>query len=742
MAEYRQRKEAFMLTQKPVSALEWALTLAERGCYLFPLKPRTKLPLMAHWQTNNSRDKETLTRWSEQFPDCNFAVYTGLFGFDPDTSPDESLCVVDVDVKQNKRGLESLLSMDLDFDLPQTFTVRTPSGGLHLYFLAKDPIKNAVDILYGKGCGIDIRGVNGYVVAPGSLLQDLETDPLEPYTTVSDTPFAYAPQNLLQNLHHHTPTPAPVFFGPATLQPLAVVPDIQENIKRALAFLKLDCGATEGFGGDEHTFRVAAQLKDFGVSEATALTLLLEAWNPKCSPPWEPEDLQRKVANAFAYGKHAFGVATPEADFQGVNAGPTLENTRQQFLAGLDPNGKGILGSATNIYLALGRSDVCGYSIAKDEFLNKTMVCEFGKEQWRDLRDTDYNAIRRNLEKASFLKIQRRDIVDGVEEFAEKHSFDSAQKWLKSIPAWDGAARVAKFYHRYFRAEDTEYAEEVSKYTWTALVGRIVRPGIQADMVPLLVGGQGVGKTRGVEAMVPDPCFCGQLSFEDNKAEQARKIQGKIIVEICEMQGFGKRDLENIKAVITQGIDTWTPKYKEHAVSRPRRNVWVGTTNEPELLSDPTGNRRWLPLTCSGKVDVFGIKRDHLQIWAEAKILFEKHGVIWQKVAKLAEHEHDRYKRPNDIKEILLDWWNKRHDYEGLRPIPDASGAYSWGELMKYVRQQSQGLTVRVTTSTLSAALKDLRFVKKQLENKRVWFPPEEENQTEAVDKIPVDIAS
>ncbi len=713
------------------SILGDALALAEKGCYLFPLKPNSKLPCIENWQNDCSNDPAAIHRWAEQFPQCNFAVYTGRFG--DDTNPFPYLCVIDVDVKQDKQGMESLFKLDLDFNLPQTFTVQTPSGGLHLYYLSAEPIKNAIDCLYGRGCGLDIRGVNGYVVAPGATLL-LENQPL-PYEIISNLPFAPLPETFSQNLKRKPAPRDPLFLTPDNTQTLPVVPDIQENIKHALAFLNNDCGAIEGLGGDEYTYRTAAKLKDLGISESKAFTLLLEHWNPKCSPPWDTDALRAKVANAFAYGTAPFGIETPESDFQGIDINLTAAGTRQQFLSSLDPTGKGIVGTATNIFLALTRSDVCGYTVARDDFLNKIVVCEDASDLWRELRDTDYNAIRRNLEKASFVKIQRRDIVDGVEEYAEKNSFDSAQKWLAAIPAWDGVARVAHFFHRYFQTPDTEYASEVSKYTWTALAGRILQPGIQADMVPVLVGSQGAGKSRGVEAMAPDPCFCGQLSFEDNKAEQSRKIQGKIIVEICEMQGFGKRDLENIKAIITQGADTWTPKWKEHSISRHRRNVWIGTTNEPELLTDPTGNRRWLPLTCEGTVDTKGIKHDKLQLWAEAKILYEKHGIIWQGAEKLAAKEHENYKCSNDIKEILLDWWHKRYDFEGLRPIPEPSGAYSWGELMNYVRHRAQGLAVRVTTGTMSAALKDMRFVKKQFENKRVWFPPEDETDA----KKPVD---
>lgn len=74
------------------------------------------------------------------------------------------LIFIDVDCKEGSPGMESLARLEKRHPLPDTFTVRTPSGGLHLYFWHDD----AVGSKNGWEPGIDIKSEGGYVVFPGS----------------------------------------------------------------------------------------------------------------------------------------------------------------------------------------------------------------------------------------------------------------------------------------------------------------------------------------------------------------------------------------------------------------------------------------------------------------------------------------------------------------------------------------------------------------------------------------------
>ena len=105
--------------------------------------------------------------------------------------------------------------------------------------------------------------------------------------------------------------------------PLAGI-DPDRAVARALKFLETAPLAIQGEGGDITTFRTACRIKDLGCSEDQTLDLMLEHWNERCTPPWDLEELQAKVHNAFKHGSSPQGAAAPEAIFPPLPA-PEVE---------------------------------------------------------------------------------------------------------------------------------------------------------------------------------------------------------------------------------------------------------------------------------------------------------------------------------------------------------------------------------------------------------------------------------
>jgi len=138
-----------------------ALALAKSGQRVFPCDAR-KRP-MAKWTTEASSDPEIVEQFWARAPDALVGLVTGI---------SSGILVVDLDVDRETgeaRGEESLEAIGLGRLLtdPSLVRVRTPSGGLHLYFAMPDaPLRNSVGRL---APGIDTRGEGGYVIAPGSV---------------------------------------------------------------------------------------------------------------------------------------------------------------------------------------------------------------------------------------------------------------------------------------------------------------------------------------------------------------------------------------------------------------------------------------------------------------------------------------------------------------------------------------------------------------------------------------------
>ena len=323
--------------------------------------------------------------------------------------------------------------------------------------------------------------------------------------------------------------------------------------------------------------------------------------------------------------------------------------------------------TVNNLIDALVREDIVGGRIGYDAFRDEVMIVGNDDTQWRPFRDPDYVWLRARLEKGmnGFAPISKDLMRDLVSAIADKHHFDSAVDWLNSLK-YDGAKRVDTFFIDYFRVADTAYNRAVSRYLWSALAGRVLSPGCQADMTPILVGAQGKRKSSAISAMVPRKDLMVEVSFTEHETDLARKMRGKLIAEISELRGLNTKDQESIKAFITRRDEQWVPKYKEFSTTYPRRLIFVATTNEDQILADKTGHRRWLPVQlgpgegAASNIDIEGIAAVCEQLWAEARGIYQSQGIQWQDAERLAKPVHDEFLIDDSWVGIVRQWLKDR----------------------------------------------------------------------------------
>lgn len=334
-----------------------------------------------------------------------------------------------------------------------------------------------------------------------------------------------------------------------------------------------------------------------------------------------------------------------------VADGDLADEVRPSYVT--NKNGE-ILVTMDNVAKGLSARGECGMTIAYDAFKDEICKSMDGGTNWAPLRDADYAQLRINLERVGFKPPTKEIVRDAVQYVAERNSFDSAQLWLNRLE-WDGVPRVEGFFPTYWNTVDDGYTRATGRYLWTALAGRVLDPGCKADMAPVAYGPQGARKSSGVAAIAPDPEFFTEISFGEKDNDISRKMRGRLIAELAELRGLHTKDLEGIKAFIARQYEDWTPKFREFNTKFARRLVFVGTTNAQEFLADETGNRRWLPLAVS-EVDVDGITRDRLQLWAEGRELFLRGGVDYKDAERLAAREHGAF-MVHDIWESAIHRW-------------------------------------------------------------------------------------
>lgn len=405
-------------------------------------------------------------------------------------------------------------------------------------------------------------------------------------------------------------------------------------------------------------------------------------------------------------------VATPEAPAEW----PPMDR---------DAKGK-VEPTVNNALKALRRPDICGAHLGQDDFKDSVCISWGGDGSWRPLRDTDYTRLREMLEQRGFKKPGRELVRDAVLQVAEDNRFDSAIQWAQGL-RWDGVARVEDFLARYMGVVADGYASSVSRYLWTALAGRLLVPGCKADMVPVLVGGQGTGKSTGVMAMAPEPDAYVELNLEVRDDNLARSLRGKLVGELGELRGLNSKEAEAIKAWVTRTHEEWIPKYVEFATKFPRRLVFIGTTNSDEFLADDTGERRWLPVEV-GTVCVDAIERDRDQLWAEAVVLFKRGGVQWRDALEMGATKHDAYK-VTDAWQDTIERWLALDDMDDTAGLPRGHQPFK----IDNVLASALGLSVdRVSMreqKRAASVLRRLGYVKRRATRaeggKHVWEMPE-----------------
>ena len=212
-----------------------------------------------------------------------------------------------------------------------------------------------------------------------------------------------------------------------------------------------------------------------------------------------------------------------------------------------------------------------------------------------------------------------------VAKAVDDRSYHPIREYFAALPPWDGVARVDTLLIDYLGAADNAYTRAVSRKVLCAAYRRIKEPGIKFDYMPVLNGAQGIGKSTFIANLGMD-WFSDSLTLSDmNDKTAAEKLQGYWILEIGELAGMKKADLDKVKAFVSRVDDKYRASFGRRVTSHPRQCVFFGTTNsENGYLRDITGNRRYwnIKLSGSSKYRPWQMTSELVrQIWAEVMIL-------------------------------------------------------------------------------------------------------------------------
>ena len=211
-----------------------------------------------------------------------------------------------------------------------------------------------------------------------------------------------------------------------------------------------------------------------------------------------------------------------------------------------------------------------------------------------------------------------------VTKVADDRSYHPVREFLDALPEWDKVPRVDTLLIDYLGADDTPYVRAVTRKTLCGAVCRVLSPGCKFDTMLVLNGPQGVGKSTLISRLAGD-WFSDSLNLSDTKDKTAaEKLQGYWIMEIGELAGLKKAEVETLRSFLSRQNDIYRASFGKRATPHLRQCVFFGTTNaEKGYLRDTTGNRRFWPVKTPGgsrKHSWELSSEDIRQIWAEVLV--------------------------------------------------------------------------------------------------------------------------
>jgi predicted P-loop ATPase len=215
---------------------------------------------------------------------------------------------------------------------------------------------------------------------------------------------------------------------------------------------------------------------------------------------------------------------------------------------------------------------------------------------------------------------------------AHDNEFSSLTEWLDSLQ-WDGTDRLPTFFQAAYDCEastedERSYLSACARVLFGSAVARAYQPGAQADVMVVLTGDQGLGKSTGIAALCPNPdWFADDIGADLADKRSGEGLRGKWLIEFSEFNRISRATNDTVKAFLSRRIDHYRPPYGRIAKDFPRYCTFCGSTNDPHPLQDRE-NRRFMPVSCK-RADREWILDNRDQLWAEAVRRYENGEPWW-----------------------------------------------------------------------------------------------------------------
>jgi virulence-associated protein E/bifunctional DNA primase/polymerase-like protein len=608
-------------------------------------------------------------------------------GYGIQTGHFNGIFVLDLDVKPDRNGVTALLEHAAGRAIPDTLSVVTPTGGVHLYFRLPPDVH--VPSSRGILPGVDVRGEGGYVVGPGSPHRNGGVYREEPGELAD-------PPSWLLELVVRPPKPELVETEHYTVDPES--PEGVRAVSWARAYLARAEPAIEGQGGSDRLFAACSHLMYSALPLDVLRELVEEVYNPRCVPPWSEQEIDHKLVDADRRFDKPRGLCSP--DFIDRMHGRTKETGVREpdplheysFLPGMRSDGemrKASLGEiAADLFDHKAWAGVWRFDTLREFIVATNPPMPLDCEGSTGLTNNDIQSVRLWFEFHG-KKAQTQDVAAAIEAVSRRHCFNPVQDMLLSLE-WDEVQRLDRVLPDYFQSPDRPYERAVGPRWFISLVARAMTPGCQSDCTLVLESLQGDGKSTAFRALMRDPTWYAQSNSGIEHKDFFENLRGLWLMGFDELASLTRAQLTKVKTVLTDVSDKYRQSYGRSSFHHLRTCGTCGSTNDGQYLNDPTGGRRFWPVKVLKEIDVSRIVSIRDQLWAEAFVRWQS-GEAWHvntpELRALCQEEQEERMEIDGWEEVIRRWMNDptkfsrapvveelNSVFKGVRPFDGSQG--------------------------------------------------------------------
>ena len=296
----------------------------------------------------------------------------------------------------------------------------------------------------------------------------------------------------------------------------------------------------------------------------------------------------------------------------------------------------------------------------------------------------------------------------------EVHLYNPVLAFLNDLPQWDGQNHVARLFSR-IPGISSEQLAYLSIWLRSAVAHWLQLDTMHGnEVVPVLIGAQGCGKTTFLRRLLPPQLreyYLDHLNLS-NKFDKEMALTNNLLVNLDELEAIRPSQHAALKQTLSKNKVNGRPIFGKAQDDRPRYASFVSTTNNPHPLTDTTGSRRYICLTIpKGQlIDNVG-DIDYEQLYAQVLYeIRELNAPYWfnnEEVVRI-QQLNLAYMQQKDIAEMVKACFRKPADGEKVKSLNTT-------EMLEIIRDEYPNVSVTTKAKVeLGRALVSLDYERKE----------------------------